>query len=73
MTNAGRFKLVLAMIGILVLVIAAIQNSVSIPLHFLFWQANVDGLLLFLILFAFGFLVGAMFARRPKSKEGSEP
>lgn len=73
MNNSGRIKLVLAMIGIIVLVIAAIQNSQSIPLRFLFWQAHIDGLLLFLILFAFGFLVGAMFSRRPRKKEGSEP
>jgi uncharacterized integral membrane protein len=65
-SNSGRFKLIFSMVGIIVLVIAAIQNSQVIPLRFLFWQARVDGLLLFLILFAFGFLIGAMFSRRPK-------
>ena len=71
MSNTGRFKLILAMIGILILIIAAIQNSQSIPLHFLFWEARVDGLLLFLVLFVFGFLVGAMFSRRPKKENES--
>lgn len=70
MSNIGRFKLILAMIGILVLIVAAIQNSQSIPLRFLFWHAQVDGLLLFLILFLFGFLIGTMFVRRPRKKEG---
>jgi uncharacterized integral membrane protein len=57
------------MIGIIILIIAAIQNSAPVPLRFLAWRADVDGLLLFLILFAFGFLVGAMFSRRPRKQE----
>ena len=70
MSNIGRFKLILAIIGILTLIVAAIQNSQSIPLRFLFWHAQVDGLLLFLILFVFGFLIGTMFSRRPKKQKG---
>lgn len=70
MSNAARFKLILAMIGILILIVAAIQNSQSIPLRFLFWHAQVDGLLLFLVLFVFGFLIGTMFSRRPRKEKG---
>jgi uncharacterized integral membrane protein len=57
------------MIGVVLLIIAAVQNNQSIDLRFLIWQARIDGLLLFLILFAVGFLVGVLFARRGRGKE----
>jgi uncharacterized integral membrane protein len=57
------------MIGIVLLIIVAVQNSQSIDLEFLFWSARVDGLLLFLILFILGFLVGVVFSRQVRGKE----
>jgi len=57
------------MVGIVVLIIAAVQNSQSIDLQFLFWRARVDGLLLFLILFALGFFVGVVFSRQGRGKK----
>lgn len=59
----------LAIVGVVVLIIAAVQNSQSIDLEFLFWNARVDGLLLFLILFTLGFFVGVVFSRQLRGKK----
>lgn len=57
------------MAGIVLLIIVAVQNSQSIDLEFLFWSARIDGLLLFLILFTLGFLVGVVFSRQARGKK----
>jgi uncharacterized integral membrane protein len=53
-----RVVIVLVIVGLMLIV--AIQNSYPISLFFLFWRAQVEGLLLFLTIFLVGALAGAL-------------
>jgi uncharacterized integral membrane protein len=55
-----RPRTIFLLIIIAMVVIMAIQNSYPVPIFFLFWRANVDGLLLFLLVFLVGVLAGSL-------------
>lgn len=63
MSGRNRFRLIAGGIVILLLVILGIQNSAPVSLRFLFWQADVDGLLLFACLFLAGAVAGILLSR----------
>lgn len=62
MSFLTRPRTIFLLIIIAVVVIMAIQNSYPVPLFFLFWRANVDGLLLFLLVFLVGMLAGSLLS-----------
>jgi len=55
-----NFRTILVLVIIAVVVVMAIQNSYPVSLYFLFWRAQVDGLLLFLLVFLVGMLAGSL-------------
>jgi uncharacterized integral membrane protein len=63
MSGRNRFRLVAGLIVLLLLVILGVQNSNPVELRFLFWRADVDGLLLFVCLFVAGAIAGILFSR----------
>ena len=60
MTFLTRARVIILLILIALVVIMAMQNSYPISLYFLFWRAQVDGLLLFLLIFIVGMLAGSL-------------
>jgi len=66
MTTTAKFKFLTGLAGLLLLVIVGAQNSRPIALRFLFWKAEVDGLLLFALLFLGGMLIGWLLLGRPR-------
>jgi uncharacterized membrane protein YciS (DUF1049 family) len=64
LSASAKFKVLSGLAGILLLVIVGAQNSRPIALHFLFWKAEVDGLLLFALIFGLGLLVGWLLTTR---------
>lgn len=66
MSTITRLKFLAGLAGLLLLVIVGVQNSRPIALRFLFWKAEVDGLLLFALIFLGGMLVGWLLTSRPR-------
>lgn len=62
MTSAAKVKVGLALLGLVLVVIVALQNSRPVTIDVLFWSATVDQLLLIPILFAAGVAVGLLLA-----------
>ena len=58
MRTITQIKLALGLIGVVLVVIVAAQNTGREDLRVLFWRAEVDRLLLFPSLFALGLIVG---------------
>lgn len=65
MTTKTRTKFLIGLAGLLLLVIVGAENSRPIALRFLFWKAEIDGLLLFALIFLGGMLVGWLVTSRP--------
>ena len=56
----SRARIIILLVLIALIVIMAIQNSYPVSLYFLFWRAQVDGFLLFLLVFLVGMLAGSL-------------
>jgi uncharacterized integral membrane protein len=63
MSKFNRAKVLAALVILLLLVILGVQNSQPVAIRIFFWQARVDGLLLFAVLFVAGILVGLLVPR----------
>jgi uncharacterized integral membrane protein len=55
-----RPRTIAALLLLCLVLIVAVQNSYPINLYFLLWRAQIDGLLLFLLIFLVGALTGAL-------------
>ena len=60
MSFLTRPRTILLLLIIAIVVIMAMQNSYPVQIYFLFWRAQVDGLLLFLLVFLVGMLAGSL-------------
>ena len=60
MSFLTRPRTILLLLIIAIVVIMAAQNSYPVQVYFLFWRAQVDGLLLFLLVFLVGMLAGSL-------------
>lgn len=66
-----RPRTIIALVLLAFALILAAQNSYPINLYFLFWRAQIDGLLLFILIFLVGMLTGALASwgfRRGRSR-----
>jgi len=64
LSTSAKIKFGIGFAALLVVILVGIQNSRPIDLRFLFWRAEVDGLLLFALLFVAGLGTGFLLARR---------
>jgi uncharacterized integral membrane protein len=55
-----RPRTIVALVILCLVLVVAAQNSYPINLYFLLWRAQIDGLLLFLLIFLMGVLTGAL-------------
>jgi len=67
-----RIKAIIGIALLALMALVAIQNSGPVAIRFLVWRADIDGLFLYLVIFAMGCLAGALGVlalrrRRPKS------
>lgn len=60
MNFLGRIRIIILLVVFALIIIMAIQNSYPVSLYFLFWRAQIDGLLLFLLIFLVGVLAGSL-------------
>ncbi len=60
MSFLTRPRIIFLLLLVAIVVIMAMQNSYPVQLYFLFWRAQVDGLLLFLLVFLVGMLAGSL-------------
>jgi uncharacterized integral membrane protein len=70
-----RPRTIVALVLLCFVLLVAAQNSYPINLYFLFWRAQIDGLLLFLLIFLLGALTGALGfwgLRRGRSRNPSD-
>lgn len=66
------FKNISVLIMLALFIIICIQNLEVIPMHFLFWKVDISKLLLLIITFVAGILVGMIipgYFRKPKIEE----
>jgi len=71
MSTARKVKFGLAGLGVLLIVIIALQNRGPVDIHVLFWKAQVDLLLLIPLLFLAGVGVGLLWAWGLRRKRGA--
>jgi uncharacterized integral membrane protein len=64
LSTSAKIKFGIGFAVLFIVILVGIQNSKPIDLRFLFWRAQVDGLLLFALLFAAGLGTGFLLARR---------
>jgi putative membrane protein len=73
MSTAGKIKLVLGAVGLLLVVIIALQNRRPVDIQALFWSARIDLLLLIPLLFVAGVGVGLLWAWGIRRRRGGRP
>ncbi len=73
MSTARKIKLGLGFLGILLVLIIALQNHQPVDIRVLFWSARVDQLLLIPLLFAMGVGVGVLWAWGMRRKRDRRP
>jgi len=66
-----RFKTVIIIVLVLLVSIVAIQNSRSVDLEFLIWKLRVSRIVLILISFSLGILVGLLLTWKKSRKSNS--
>ena len=61
----------IAVLALLVLaLIVLIQNTAVVTIEILFWSFDMSQVVLIVLMLAIGFLVGFIFANRPKGEKG---
>ena len=56
-----KFKKILIISGIVLILIVVIQNTHAVSLQLLFWQITMPGIVFYPLLFLLGFGVGVFF------------
>ncbi len=70
-----RFKLIVISLLFLLFAIIAVQNTISTELKFLFWAVQAPLIIMILVIFVLGLLIGLVFCsyhERKKKKEELE-
>jgi uncharacterized integral membrane protein len=72
MSTRGKIRLYVGLFLLLLLVLVVAQNSGPVVLHFLVWKADVDGPLLFFLLFMAGMAAGTLITLVLHARRGKD-
>ena len=61
--SLGKHHHIAGIIGVLVVVVIALQNSDTVTVRFLFWSLEMSRIFLILLVFVIGFFAGYVFRR----------